>query len=262
MVIRIEIIERYAGNRPKEGYFMQGYFDIHSHILPGVDDGAMDMEETRRMLFLAQQEGIRIIVATPHYTAGRSKYSAEHFRAVYEEVSRLIEEAAGGLQVILGSELFYNMEMLEDLKKGLALTIDNTRYILVEFHPSDSFHHIRVGLYQCIFGGYIPILAHAERYQCLVKNPHLIYELIKLGVYIQLNLTSITGTILDPKVRYCHHLLKNGWVHFLGTDAHGAFERVPCIGEAVNIIQKRYGEKMVRTLLWDNPMTMLEDRHI
>jgi protein-tyrosine phosphatase len=117
-------------------------------------------------------------------------------------------------------------------------------------------------LNHCIFAGYIPILAHTERYQCLIKDPLLVWELIKLGAYIQLNFSSVIGTIIDPKVKFCHKLLKNEWVHFLGTDAHGSNERVPRARAAVRFLRKKYGEDTVRQLLWDNPMTMLEDKHL
>jgi protein-tyrosine phosphatase len=244
------------------GKVMLGYFDIHCHILPGVDDGAHDMDETRRMLLTSYEEGIRIITATPHYVAGRSNLPVNKLKAIYEEVKLVAEDVTEGIQIILGNELFYNLGLIEALKKGYALTIDDTRYILVEFLPNASYHEIRVGLNHCTFAGYIPILAHVERYQCLVKDFILVGELIKLGAYIQLNLSSVIGSIIDPKVKFCHKLFKNDWVHFLGTDAHGTDERAPRARAAVRFLRQKYGDDTVRQLLWDNPMTMLEDKHL
>jgi protein-tyrosine phosphatase len=244
------------------GKVMPGYFDIHCHIIPGVDDGARDMDETRRMLLTSYEEGIRIITATPHYVAGRSNIPVNKLKAIFEEVKLVAEESAAGIQIILGNELFYNLGLIDALKKGYALTIDDTRYILVEFLQSASYHEIRVGLNHCTFAGYIPILAHVERYQCLIKDSILVGELIKLGAYIQLNYSSVIGTIIDPKVMFCHKLLKNEWVHFLGTDAHGSNERVPRARAAVRFLRKKYGEDTVRQLLWDNPLTMIEDKHL
>ncbi len=241
---------------------MTGYFDTHCHILPGVDDGAHDMDETRRMLLTSYEEGIRIITATPHYIAGKSNIPVNKLKAIFEEVKLVAEEATEGIQIILGNELFYNLGLIDALKKGDALTIDDTRYILVEFLPSASYHEIRVGLNHCTFAGYIPILAHVERYQCLVKDAILVGELIKLGAYIQVNISSVIGTIIDPKIKFCQKLFKNEWVHFLGTDAHGSKERVPRARAAVRFLRQKYGEDTVRQLLWDNPMTMLEDKHL
>lgn len=241
---------------------MQNYIDIHSHILPGVDDGAKDMDETRRMLLIAYEEGIRIIVATPHYMTGNNNKSVQSLMELYEEVNRIAESASEDFHVLLGSELFYSPDLIEDLKNGKALTIDGTRFILVEFLPSASYKEIRDGLNQCIYAGFIPILAHCERYQCLLKNPVLVSKLIKLGAYIQVNNSSIPRSILDTKARFCHKLIKNEWVHFLGTDSHGAYERIPRAKETVDSIRKKYGEDTVKQLLWDNPMTMLENKHL
>ncbi|MDF2906420.1 MAG: Protein-tyrosine-phosphatase [Herbinix sp.] len=241
---------------------MNGYFDIHNHLLPGLDDGSKSMEETRNMLLQAYEEGIRVITATPHYAAGRSMITADMIRAVLEEVTSTLEEETKEIEIILGNELEYNSEMIAALKSGEALTIDNTRYILVEFKPGDSYSQIRIGLYQCIMSGYIPILAHAERYHCLVKMPGLVEELVKLGAYIQINISSFLGRIFDSRASFCHKLMKRGLIHFLGTDAHGSKKRVPRMKKAIHMIRKRYGKEIVQRLLWDNPMIMLENKLI
>lgn len=245
-----------------EGIVMQGYFDIHSHILPGIDDGAKDMEETRRMLLIAYEEGIRFIIATPHYIPGKNNMATSRIREIYEEVNQIAEDASKEFRILLGNEIFYSPHIIEALKNEDALTIDNTRYILVEFSSNAAYHQIRDGLNNCIYAGYIPILAHAERYQCLLQNIVLVFELIKLGIYIQINYYCIPRGILDSKARFCYKLLKNEWVHFLGTDSHGADGRAPHAKAAVKTIKKRYGEDTVRKLLWDNPLTMLENKHL
>ena len=244
------------------GNYMQGYFDIHSHILPGIDDGSDNMDETLRMLYIAYEEGIRIIVATPHYRAGKNSTPPNRLWDLFHEVSHAITDAGIDLHIILGQELLFHVDLVGELNRGEALTIDQTRYILVEFQPSASFNDLWKGLNHCIFAGYIPILAHTERYGCLIRDPYLVGELIDLGVYIQLNLSSINGKLIDPKVKFCHKLLKNEWVHFLGTDAHGAYNRAPMAKAEVEYIKKKYGDHVVRKLLWDNPMTMLEDKHL
>ena len=241
---------------------MQVYFDIHSHILPGVDDGAKDMDETRRMLLTAYEEGIRIIIATPHYEAGGDNMDVNVLKEIHEEVNRIAENVSNEFHILLGNELLYSPGIVESLKKGDALTIDGTRYILVEFLPSSSYREIRDGLNNCIYGGFIPILAHVERYQSLVKDYTMVWELIRLGVYIQINYSCIRGKIFDPRVKFCHKLLKNNWVHFIATDAHGAHERVPKAKDYVLFLIRKYGEDTVRKLVWENPMTMMENKHL
>lgn len=241
---------------------MLRFVDIHSHILPGVDDGARSMDESIQMLSMAYEQGIQIMIATPHYSTGMKNIATEKLKKISNEVSLASQRAGLDIQIVLGNELLYSMDLIDALDKGEALTIDGTRYILVEFLPSTSIQEIKNGLIHCIYSGYIPILAHAERYRCLRAQPESVEDLIRLGIYIQLNLSSIRGGIMSQTAHFCQKLLKRGWVHFLGTDAHGAKERSPVILNTVNYLYKKIGEDRVRQLLWENPLIMLEDKHL
>lgn len=241
---------------------MVGYFDLHSHILPGVDDGAASLEETRSMLQTAYEEGIRIMTATPHYAIGRKNASVKQLQELVEELNEPSFDLCNKPHIILGNELLFSKEIIDALNRGDALTIDGTRYILVEFFPEEEFGMMREGLHHCLLSGYIPILAHTERYHCLIRHPWLVGELIQMGVYVQINFSGLVGHILSPKVNFCHKLLKKDWVHFLGTDAHGAHNRAPRVRKEVTRLMKKYGEETVTRLLWSNPMKMLEDRHL
>lgn len=241
---------------------MPGYYDIHNHILPGVDDGPQDMDETRRMLLIAYEEGIRNIIATPHYVAGGTNTPAERLMEICYEVNQIAESVAEEFHVLLGNELLYSSELIPALKAGMARTMAGTRYILVEFIPDASFREIRDGLNNCIYAGYIPVLAHSERYHCLVKTPSLVSKLIRLGVYIQINFYYIRSGLFDSKVRFCRRLLRNKQVHFIGTDAHGAYYRVPKVKAKVSFLKRKYGENFVSQLLMDNPKTLLRNKHL
>lgn len=241
---------------------MQGYFDLHSHILPGIDDGPENMEETLRMVAIAYEEGIRIILATPHYLTGKTDMPRDLLMDLYNKVNNEVKKAGIDLSIILGNEIYFSADIIDALNRGDALTIDGTRYILIEFPLNISYQELWKGINHCLFAGYIPILAHAERYYCLQKDHDFVGELISLGAYVQINLTSICGRITDPQVTLCHKLLKKEWVHFLGTDAHGAFRRTPCTKDAVRFIQRRYGYKRVRQLFWENPMIMIENNFL
>ncbi len=121
------------------------FFDVHSHILPGVDDGARNMGETRQMLLRAYEEGTRIIVATPHYAAGKKHIPSEQLLRILLEVNQVAAEISKELLVISGNELFYSLDMLDSLADGEALTLHGSRYILVEFSPSEEYKRIREG---------------------------------------------------------------------------------------------------------------------
>ncbi len=252
----------YVGTINEWGGTIKGYFDIHSHILPGVDDGAKNLDETRRMLHRAYDEGIRVIVATPHFLAGGKNPEVDRLKEIFFVVAELAAEVSEELQVILGNELFYNASLIDSLNRGEALTIDGTRYILVEFSPRVTFRSMWEGLNNCIFAGYIPILAHTERYQCLLKEPELVNDFIRLGAYIQLNFSCIRSKGFHKRSKFSHKLLKRGWVHFLGTDTHGAYEKTLHTKKVVSFLRKKFGEERIRLLLWENPMTMVENEHL
>lgn len=239
---------------------MQGYCDIHSHILPGVDDGAGDMEETCRMLSVAYEEGIRVIVATPHYIDGYMNTSPDKIYALIDEINRIYSGSERKLQILPGNELLYSNDIIRALEKGHALTIKGTRYILLEFLEDASYRYIREGLIKCLYAGYIPILAHAERYKSLHNMDELVAGLVKTGAYIQINFSGLIRSKNNPNSGFCNKLLKKRLVHFLGTDAHGADDRTPNIQKAVRYLCNRYGEQTVKRLLWDNPMTILKNR--
>lgn len=241
---------------------MQRYIDIHNHILPGVDDGARDMDEAIQMLSIAYEQGIRMIIATPHFSTGLKGHTADELKAIAKEVSLAAQRVGMDMQIILGNELLYSVELVEALDKGDALTMDGTRYILIEFLPSISKQEISYALNQCIYSGYIPILAHAERYYCLRAKSQSVEDLVRLGAYIQLNLSSLKGSITNPRTRFARMLIKKKWVHFLATDSHGVKERPPITKHAIRYLIRKFDEDLVRQLLWENPLTMLEDRHL
>lgn len=241
---------------------MIGYFDIHSHILPGVDDGAKDIEQTQRMLHIALEEGIRRIIATPHFEMGNHNTEEATLKKALEQAQDKALQLDQNFQLFLGNEILYSMDIIEALKRGEALTMAGSRYILVEFLPQVSYSELREGLNRCIQSGYIPILAHAERYLTLVRDISHVEEIMNLGAYIQLNLSSILGGVMNARANFCKKLLNRDMVHFLATDAHGDKIRAPYMKEAIAFLIKRYGESYVQGLLWDNPMKMLKDQYI
>ena len=143
---------------------MTGIIDVHTHILPGIDDGARDWDESRRMLETAYSQGIRHIVATPHYS--RRGLRPE----IYELSARLTEEAkkiAPDFKTGLGQETYYHEGLVENLKQGQALTLEGTRCVLVEFDPQEAYHSLYQAVRKMTMARYIPVIAHVERYFCL-----------------------------------------------------------------------------------------------
>lgn len=239
-----------------------GFVDLHAHILPGVDDGSKDMPETLRMLKLAYDEGIRTIIATPHYVAGAKLVSPEQLSRVCEQVQAEAEKMDQNMKILLGNEIYYSESVLEALQTGAALTLAGSRYVLIEFSPKETFKNIFRGLGELVRAGYLPILAHIERYQCLYKNEDAVQELTNLGCYLQMNAGSLCGGILDTESAYCRKLVLQGWIHFLGSDCHDAKVRIPSMLRAMERLKKKCDEEVLQRIFYEHPFKVLENTYI
>ncbi|MDF2512410.1 MAG: Capsular polysaccharide biosynthesis protein [Herbinix sp.] len=238
------------------------YIDIHTHILPGVDDGSGSMEETIMMLQAAQVQQIETIVATPHYIPGGSNLSVDALRERLEQVQAEAYKINSNMKLFLGNEIYYSDSIIEDLKAGKVLTIANSRYILVEFSPKDPEQHIYQAMSRLVRAGYIPILAHVERYRCFYKKEYLIHDLIEAGCYIQMNSRSLVGNLLDSETAYHRSLIKLGLVHLIASDCHDEKVRIPYMKKAAQIMTRKYDENLVNKILFSNPLKILGDKYI
>lgn len=236
-------------------------FDIHCHILPAVDDGARSEESTKRMLKIAAKEGITAIVATPHFACGRSEDKRQDIIQKYQMVSEWWKEYSPKKKFYLGNELFYSEGIVEALRQGKALTMNGTKYVLVEFPTYIDFRSLKKGVQSLLYAGYYPIVAHVERYECLVKKEK-IQELIELGAYIQVNATAILGKHGFRAKFYVTKLLKQSLVHFVASDAHDSRERAPELKECALYLKKKLGKDKARQILEQNPMRMLKGEEL
>lgn len=238
------------------------YIDIHSHIMPGIDDGATDMNQTFRMLQIAVSEHIMTIIATPHYICGRHNPDPGFLGELKDRVQELARSINKDLKVYLGNEIYYSDSVIGDLKKGKALTLAGSRYVLVEFSPEERFNAIYHGIGELIRHGYMPILAHTERYVCLYRNNNLISELVKAGCYIQINCRSVMGGRFSRKAAYIRWLVDEGLVHFLGSDSHRDDIRPPIMETAVRQLVKRCDTEKVGRIIYENPLKVIENIYI
>lgn len=235
--------------------------DIHSHILPAVDDGSVSMEQTRNMLHIAFKEGIKTIIATPHYGTGCVNPSKTELEEKLVKVRREASKINKDFHIELGNEIFYSEDIIEDLRKNKALTLAGTRYVLVEFETEVTYQTLKTGLHRLLIYGYRPILAHMERYVCLYHNYEGILDLIRLGVYMQMNASSIAGSDKGKKIKFCRQLLGYEMIHMIATDSHSDYVRVPAIKEGYSYIKRRYGEFAER-IFFSNQDKLLQDQYI
>lgn len=236
--------------------------DIHCHILPGVDDGAQDIQETQRMLQIAWDEGIDTIIATPHY---RHRY-IENTPERLEERLQMAREAAHRInpefRIYLGNEIYFSHGSVEALQGGRALTMAGSNYALVEFSTFKPYQELGAALRDFQMGGYQPIIAHAERYDCLLEDPSRVEELVEQGAYIQVNASTVTGKNGRSGKSFVKKLLKYELVHFMGTDAHGVNKRAPEMKKCEAYLRKKVGTAYAEDLCGGNAWKILQKEYL
>ena len=220
---------------------MKGIVDMHAHILPGVDDGAADWEETRWMLQCAYDQGIRTVIATPHYS---HRQDVGRLKKLAAEADDEAKKIAPDFKVCLGQEILWFDSMAERLKEGQALTLAGSRYVLVEFMPEVAYKKIYQATRSILMAGYYPIIAHVERYSAL-RDDGQMEELAGTGCQMQMNYRSLEGGIFDRNARWCRRQVQEGRISLLGTDAHHRSYRTPEIGKSLGWLADHVEEQQV-----------------
>jgi protein-tyrosine phosphatase len=195
--------------------------DIHSHILPGLDDGAKNMEETLLIISQLHKAGFHTIIATPHVMEGKEYISPSDILEAVAEVQKQVSEAGIPVKILPGAENHIFPDMGKWASEGKLLTIGNMgKYILIELPMTDIPHYTEQVIFELQIYGFTPVLAHPERYLALLGKPELILEWARKGVIFQLNLRSINGRYGPQCQKIAELMLKNNLVHFIGSDAH------------------------------------------
>lgn len=235
----------------------RGFVDIHTHILPGVDDGAENLKEAVKLLRMARENGTTDVVLTPHYRGKFRANKPQYLREQFELLCREICDCIPDMKLYLGNEAAMDRDLGEKLAEGRVLSINNTRYTLLEFDYNCPYIRMMDGVMGVFSCGYIPIIAHAERYDVLRKNKKLIDEILRIGALVQINADSVMGKVGLGTKWYCQRLLRQGKVHFIASDAHDHEDRVPRLEECFQYVSKRYGEGYAWALFRDNAQMLL-----
>lgn len=236
--------------------------DIHAHILPGIDDGSRSMDETMAMLQQAYDEGVRAIFATPHCGVANPGFDRVKAEQVLEEVQRECRARFSDLFILKGNELFYSSGILQRLNNGEVNTLIGSDYILVEFASDVSYKELERAMRELITGGYRPVLAHAERYMCLIKDQDLTEDLVKQGVYIQINSSSLMRGRFNKRMRWCRRLVERGLVHFVATDCHNTDSRKSEMKAAIEKLRDVTDEETVRDMVYRNGIRIMKNEYI
>ncbi len=233
------------------------FADIHIHALYGVDDGSKNEKETTQMLDAIYADGVRYLCFTPHFHPGYFGDNYEQINQAYHKIRSYANQRYPDLQLFLGNELRYDKGSISWLKEGHCRTMNHTRYVLVDFSERESEKAIIAGLEHLLNSGYVPILAHAERYAKLDFRTKRIREFKENGVWIQLDIQSLYGDFGLAAARRAKAILSNHLADFVATDAHDLVHRPPGLSRGYRYISQNYGESYAAALFKGNALQIL-----
>lgn len=238
--------------------------DIHTHILPGLDDGARDMEDALSMAELAVKSGVHTLVATSHANTGGffRKYRVEEYYDRLEEFRNILDYEEIPLCVLSGMEIYMTERVPQMIRDGQLLSLNHTDYFLTEFSFGIEQEKMDELLDDLMELGVTPIIAHPERYRCVQESARGLFEWMQRGCLVQVNRGSIFGKF-GSDVKYCvNHLLQKRMVTCIASDAHKPYERTTYMADIKEYMENKYSFEYSKKLLYDNPRRILEGENV
>ncbi|MGY3715226.1 tyrosine-protein phosphatase [Sutcliffiella cohnii] len=236
--------------------------DLHSHILPGIDDGAKHMTESVEMAREAVQQGITRIVATPHHMNGKYVNVKEDILPLVNELNDRLKKENISLEVLPGQECRIYGEILEDYEQGEILTLNNNqKYLFIELPSNSVPRYTEQLLFDIQVKGIVPIIVHPERNAELLESPDKLYQLVKKGACTQVTAASVVGAFGKKIKNFSHDIIQANLTHFIASDAHNIRNRTFKMDEAFQTISKEFGQD-VEYLFIENAELLIEGQNI
>ena len=210
----------------------EGFVDIHSHILPGIDDGAKNIEESKRLIYKMKKIGFSKIIGTPHTYTGLFDNTNV---SIKNSFNKLKQSKIEDIEIDYASEYMIESSLIKKIENKNLLTLKNN-YVLIEMSYISKPNKLYDILFLLITNNYIPILAHPERYRFFFEDIKNFYELKNIGCLFQINLLSVIGYYGKDVKNYCNKLLKNNLIDFTGSDIHN-IHHIECFEKKVLIDQ-------------------------
>lgn len=221
--------------------------DLHSHMLPGMDDGAQSPEDSLSLLRMECRQGVSQVALTSHFRA--DKESVRDFLRRRQKAAQQLRDALDGqdlpVTLKLGAEVFYTASLAQ-MDGVEALCLEGTNLLLVEFSPGLYPREAADTLYQLTRQGILPLIAHVERYAFVRNDPGLLAEWIEAGACTQMNATSLVMHARQRKLLI--PMLRHNLIHVIATDTHSTAKRPPMLDKAMELVEQHCGRDTARAL--------------
>ena len=234
--------------------------DIHTHILPGIDDGSENIKMTLEMLRTAENNGTKSIIATPHYCLEFAETPLPEVKDLVYKVSKLAKAEGINVDIYSGQEIYFFEGIVNCYREGNIGTLNDSRYMLIELSMREYDKSFLDSIYELQIQGIIPVLAHPERYSYIIDDPSFINKFIDENILFQLNAGSLMGKYGKKVKKTSEILLENNIYSFIGSDAHNIASRSVVMSECIDLI-KAIGEEKVNMYV-DNGMKLINNQDI
>lgn len=233
-------------------------FDLHSHILPGIDDGAADLEESLQMCKMAYQDGIRTIVCTPH--VGKFPNTEEIILSKTNELRERIGQQNLGINLLSGADFEFHPDIFFLVENKSIFTINNSRYLLLDIPYFLIPPNIERRIEHLISKGIVPIISHPERCLQIQQDPSILYSIVKAGGITQITASSLTGKMGTKAKETATLMLKRNLAHIIATDTHGLTKRPPVLSEALDFASGIIGKDAALAMVTTIPQAIIENK--
>lgn len=231
--------------------------DLHTHILPGLDDGAADLETSIEMARMAYADGVHTIAATPHNLDWKADMGRVQVHARVAELQAALDEAGVSVRLVPGVEAYLTPDIARQADGGQVFCLGDTHYILVELPLQQYPTYVEQAIFDLQIKGLTPILAHPERNAILAKEPQRLYQLVEKGLLTQLTAASLTGTFGQEVQEAAELFLTHKMAHVIASDAHGLGSRSPVLSEAVQAAAALVGQEKATAMVSTVPEAIL-----
>ena len=227
--------------------------DLHSHILPGIDDGAKDLSVSLQMARMFVEDGVTILACTPHILPGVYHNSGPGIRAAVAQLQLVLQDHGIPLQLVTGADNHIVGDFVHGLRSGHLLSLADSRYVLVEPPHHVAPPRIEEFFFNILVDGYVPILTHPERLTWIKQHYSVMEKLAQSGVWMQITAGSLAGSFSRDARYWAERMLDEGLVHILATDAHDTQRRPPRLSDGYQIAEKRVGQHEAEHLVLTRP---------
>lgn len=233
--------------------------DLHSHILPCIDDGARSLEQSLEMARMAVDDGTTVMACTPHIYPGLYMNHAPGIRAERDKLQSALEALGIPLQLVVGADAHLVPGLLEGLRTGQVPTLNGSRYFLLEPAHHVPPPNLEDSVFQIMAGGYVPVITHPERLVWIEHHYPTLVTLARRGAWLQLTAGAVVGRFGRRARYWSERLLHEGWVHIVASDAHTTGMRNPRMSDTLPVLRRALGADEAHRLLNERPQAILDD---